>query len=559
MNNQITRPIAQLLRFRCIGFAVPQANRMIISTVVGAILAGTGIGTWAGGRVSVSPQPVLAQTDTSSLFWPAARQLVQGQMDLLERMEQAFNSADYNRMRAIRAEFILHETAVDRFLRSQYRLPSLLCGRDGVNQGDTGNLTAEQAQTYCALYASTQALVPIRLWIAERLLMMTTLSDIRPLPLVTGEWVRDPATGVRTWQRGDLSVPGQPRFAPAPDLPPPTTVVVGRPTKQPIANYDPPFQPAIAPPQPATAQMEAAKTRLAQVRATFPAETQFVDARRRTEAAEQLTYGLSPQESQIYSQFARLPNSGVARILPGETYRVPVNTLRNRLATPILERYPFAALADPRSPQFPVPANLQNRLAPPELERYPFVPLPRRTNQFTPRLAIQLEDSQFQMVQQSGFDYGFMADLGQVPLEAVKPDLSNVSLPSAVRQFFLTYRPPTELAALQADQRRFMAGKMDAAWNLDKPLVMAAPVALNHTYVVRSLQFQMPDVITFNRRVVGRDRRNLEALLQMQSSDLLVAFRPINRRFDGTYVVQWRVLSQFPNPQIVDLSKYVQQ
>jgi hypothetical protein len=36
-----------------------------------------------------------------------------------------------------------------------------------------------------------------------------------------------------------------------------------------------------------------------------------------------------------------------------------------------------------------------------------------------------------------------------------------------------------------------------------------------------------------------------------------VAFRPVNRRPDGSYTVLWRVLNQFPDPQIEDLEKYV--
>ena len=42
----------------------------------------------------------------------------------------------------------------------------------------------------------------------------------------------------------------------------------------------------------------------------------------------------------------------------------------------------------------------------------------------------------------------------------------------------------------------------------------------------------------------------------MPAKDLLVVFRPVKSRENGTYTVLWRVLGEFPEPNVTDLDRY---
>jgi hypothetical protein len=71
-------------------------------------------------------------------------------------------------------------------------------------------------------------------------------------------------------------------------------------------------------------------------------------------------------------------------------------------------------------------------------------------------------------------------------------------------------------------------------------------------------QFQLPEVILRGESISRAQRRKLDQILMTPSSDVLVAFRPVNQRFDGSYTVLWRLLNQFPDPQIADLEDYLE-
>ena len=481
-------------------------------------------------RQTVAAAETEAENDStgsiqSQDFWPTAQQLIQEQIFLIARIEKAIAGPDPNQVRAVQGQLTLHRGAVDRFLKGRYPIPKFLCG-PVANPTDnllanSSDLTLPQKQAYCALYASTQQLEPLAAVLDRRLYMLSTLAEVKPLPLVTGEWSSN--AGVPTLGRPNLGAPAKP-LAPAVNLPP-TEPLLGRPTKQPIADYVPPVQPAIVPPEDAAPALQAAKRLLAQAQAVFPDLTQFRDPGQDEQRTDRLKYELYPPEVQLYKQFLAQPNTGIARILPASFYHSQ-------------------------------PQQLQNRLVPTVAERFPFAPLPQRSEGLNPRLTLQIAEGQFQIVP-SGLDYGFMVDLGDVPLEdlsALPPE--KVKLPVQTRQFFFSYRPPNDLAALQVDRRRFLTGKV-GNFVLKEPLFSAAPAVVGHTYLLRSLQFNLPKLITEGQPITRDRRRYLDQLLAMQSSDVLVAFQPVSRRSDGSYTVLWRVLAQFPDPQIQDLDQYV--
>lgn len=459
-------------------------------------------------------------------FWPPAQELVQEQINLIANIEQVLVSPDPNQVRLVRGQIFLHTFAVDRLLKRYYQIPSVLCGvipGEFDNVPPIGSLDENQVKAYCALYASTQKLDSIRPILDRRLAMLDQVAEVvEPLPLVTGEIRRDRILGIPRIERGDLSVPATPRLSPLPDLPPAPPPLIGRTAKQPIANYEPPFPPAIAPPGQAATPLLAAQKFLTQARRFFPSGTEFIEPDRVANINQLNAYNIYPATLQPYRQFLTLPNTGVAQILPAEFYRQDPNLLRNRL--------------------IPTPAEIIN-----------FPTLFNPINRFTPRLKLQINNDNFQLVNQS-LDYGFLVNLGNLPIENIDTTLTR--FPNQTEKFFLDYRPPNQLEALQVDRRRFLTGKQQD-FGLSQPILTESPVVLNHTYLLRTIQFELPDFIITGEPLTNNQQRNLNLFLETPSIDLLIAFQPVYRRLDGSYIVLWRIIKQFPNPEIKDLEKYI--
>ena len=132
--------------------------------------------------------------------------------------------------------------------------------------------------------------------------------------------------------------------------------------------------------------------------------------------------------------------------------------------------------------------------------------------------------------------------------------LENIS--TEKKELFFNYQPPTKLSKLQIEQRKFITGKHKYMIG-KQPVSNRAEIKLNHTYLVRNLQFKLPGIIVNNQLLTRKQRRYLDQLLEMQSSDIILAFRPVRRRYNGSYTVIWRVLQELPEPQIDDLEDYL--
>lgn len=488
-------------------------------------------------------------------FWPHAQRLVQQQLDLINRIQQAIASPDLYRVEAVRGQLILQTGAVERFLKSQYATPTLLCSNGTSSPDVPADLSLPQREVYCALYASTQQLKPVVSLLERRLPMLAGLAAPNTLPSPNEPLSSSPL---------NFRNPVKPRFATGADLPVSEPPVIGRLAKTPVSEYQQPFQPAILPPQQATTALSAARERLLSTRSAFGASVRIIDPAQTPEIVDRSTYDLSPLELQQYAKFLAQPNTGIARVLLVESYRPDPNQLRNRLQPTVAERFPFVALG-------------------------------QSTSGLIARFAMQIEDGNFQ-VPFSGLDYGFMVNLGEVPLENLNATLKNVSsISPEQREFFLNYSPPNQLEALQIDRRRLLIGKDGEALvappglrpaSSDAPLSGAAlltlsfpstrddgsqaafpavrlpastqaPLVPNNTYLVRLFQFQLPEVILRGESISRAQRRYLDQILETPSSDVLVAFQPVKQRFDGSYTVIWRLLNQFPDPKITDLEDYV--
>ncbi len=440
---------------------------------------------------SASTNSTAPVVDPSHDYWLEAQKLAQNHLILLNRIERSLAGSDASRLRAMRGQIFLQTSAVDRFLKSSYPAPDVLCASNPANGGagsvaGTDAISLEEAQVYCALYSSARDLQPLRAQLDRR----------------SGMVAADP-TLVRA--RPSSSDPDQSRLTPDSSL------------RSPIEMTNP-VLPAIQPPDDSLEIVRSSRNRLMQVESAFPVAVRFA-VPTQVMQSDQTSYDLYPQESQPYTSFLSQPNTGITRLLPIEAYRTASSAIENRLAPTVAEQLPFTTLM-------------------------------QRSDGLSPRLAIRIEGDNFQIVQ-TDLDYGFMTDLGEVAIETLVPTPSEkVSSLSDALQFFYNYRPPLELEAIQADRRRFSEKMNDL--NLSQ-----ATAALNRTYLVRSIQFKVPEIITSGRSLLPRERFFLKDLLNTPSSDLLFAFRPVSRRADGSYTVLWKILTQFSDPQIRDLDRYV--
>ncbi len=452
-------------------------------------------------------------------FYTTTSQLLQQQIYLIGLLEEAFTSPDANKIRSARGKLIIQTTQIEGFLKRQYPNSQKLCSSQG-NFSDLSSIPVQlnesTVQIYCSLYASSQELWKLRPVIDQLLSRRGEITLVRDLPLVSGERQLDPVLPIAPLQRPHLGKPAIPLANREPDLTAPPLRIIGKTQKTAIANYVPPMQPAITAPIDALNHLQAANQFLQIAQAAFPHQ------RKAVAAFNSLTDHSNSSEQKISANFLKLPNTGMVQVLPDLAYRRQPNTVQNRLQANI-NGYPF-------------PLGVETK------------------GSFIPSLPLQVVGENFQLVPENA-DYGFMVDVGDLPLEKLDGKLQTIS--KSTRDFFLNYQPPRQLESLQVDKRRFLTGK-DQEWNQSQIILTGAKAQLNRTYLVRSLQFQLPEIILNRQPISRRNSRLKEQLAQVPSSDTIVAFRAVSRHQDGSYTILWRVLNQLPAPQIEDLEKYVQ-
>jgi hypothetical protein len=113
-----------------------------------------------------------------------------------------------------------------------------------------------------------------------------------------------------------------------------------------------------------------------------------------------------------------------------------------------------------------------------------------------------------------GVDFGLMANIGDVPLELLSADAEAV-------RFAASFKPPTLEADARAAHRSFWEpGRREGEFVYKTRL----PVAVGSTYVARCVDYG--------------------------NSDLLVAFRVLRKDSDGSVVLLWKMLQEFPTPTL---------
>lgn len=279
----------------------------------------------------------LAVASTDEHFYTEASSLVQQQLDLITRIQQALVSPDANQMRAVRGQLIIQTKTVAGFLKRYDYKAQNLCQQQ-ANSPLSGQLSASQTKIYCALSASSQELLKLSPVLDQLLSRRGELGLVRPLPLVSGEHKSDPILTIAPTQHPNLGKPATPlssrELNPLPQQSttatfPSALPIIGIVGKTAIANYKPPKQTAIAPPDAAIKILANAKQLLTTAQIVFPPKTKFRDAQETATALERFAYAVDPQEPQTYAQFLQLPRTGIFRALRASAKERPLNTIWN--------------------------------------------------------------------------------------------------------------------------------------------------------------------------------------------------------------------------------------
>ncbi|MEM7726791.1 MAG: hypothetical protein AAF208_10525 [Cyanobacteria bacterium P01_A01_bin.45] len=478
---------------------------------------------------------------------------MQDQINLVARIEKSMLIADPNRIRVVRGQLFHQSKLVERFIGKYRKNSSINCKSTNkfASQlkvevsSSPKNVRESQQQIYCALNSYNQGLLKMSP-ILDRLLSRRGESAmVRRLPLVNGERVFHPVLSLSQIQKPLLRRPATPFATLEPNLNLPFYETIGSKVKKSLSNYNQPLQPAIAQPPETFAIFDTLNNNLNLAKSAFPSSNRFQDPRETDAALNSFTYKIDSQELQTYAKFLEIPSTGIFRVLHHHVYQRKLNHLQNRLLR--------SSIKNLRASDGVTLEHQHNDL---------FPTLNKSKSGFISILPLQLvnglpSDSnsthQFGILGK-GIDYNFMIDIGDISLENL--DASLKKIPPQIRNFILSYQPPKQLYDLQVDQRRFFTGKyppIDSSFQV----LATAPAKLNHTYLVRTFQFQLPEIIARSQVISQRQRGYLDQLLKMQSSDIIVAFRPVRRRSDGSYTVLWRVIKHFDNPVINDLEKYV--
>lgn len=138
----------------------------------------------------------------------------------------------------------------------------------------------------------------------------------------------------------------------------------------------------------------------------------------------------------------------------------------------------------------------------------------RLTHEYGYGSDLELQQEQLQ-VGFAGADFGFMLDLGDVPLEGVSEETEAV-------RFMASYRTPSPEPEARAAYRQFAGreGHEAGPWTYKSRL----PVVVGHTYALRSINYR--------------------------ESDVLVAFNVVRKDTDGSVILLWKLLKKYPKPTL---------
>jgi hypothetical protein len=112
----------------------------------------------------------------------------------------------------------------------------------------------------------------------------------------------------------------------------------------------------------------------------------------------------------------------------------------------------------------------------------------------------------------AGANYGFLADLGDIPLATVTTETAELN-------FLVSYQPPTKEPEVRAEQRKSFKYETENATYQSR-----VPASPGHVYVLRAISFD--------------------------DADVLVAFKIHRKETDGSLIIFWNLLKNFEKPKL---------
>jgi hypothetical protein len=437
-------------------------------------------------------------------FWPEAEKILATQATWFNRAEIAVSTPDPLVNQILSTKLLMQLRSMDLFVQRYDRHGAIWCqSTQATERLTTAGLDANQLETYCAIAKLSRELMPLRERLTQRSSQFNSQRTIAAQPLFFTQSNRGKLFPTSIEQ---VNLTAQSPAAPSTQiLVHPQMVGVQR-VKQLTANYRPAVAPAIAPPTDLISLINRGREQLVTIQSAIPAQSQSFSTQSvqvfKPATPTVSKYAVRDSETAIYQSLLEQPNTGIGRVYAAQSFVAD----RNRLT----------------------PAN---------------IPMP---------FGLRIEDGQFRITGEA-LNYGFVTDLGATDLgelDLADDQFTARRIRPELPELFRTYAPPQSLAAIQQHQRRFMIGK-------DTPLSSAISAQLNRTYVMRLVQYQLPELVTSGRPLASGDRGQLKNLLAHQGSDRLIAFRPVIQRNDGSYTVVWKVLDTQVAPQITDLENYV--
>ena len=113
----------------------------------------------------------------------------------------------------------------------------------------------------------------------------------------------------------------------------------------------------------------------------------------------------------------------------------------------------------------------------------------------------------------AGANFGYLADIGDFPIEEITLDHPGV-------QFLAAFVTPSTEPEARAQQRLSGSGFTTGGFTYRR----AVPVETNKIYVLRSVNYSQ--------------------------SDVLVAFRTVRQDTDGSLIILWKMLNKYPKPEL---------
>jgi hypothetical protein len=110
----------------------------------------------------------------------------------------------------------------------------------------------------------------------------------------------------------------------------------------------------------------------------------------------------------------------------------------------------------------------------------------------------------------AGADYGFIADLGNIPLASITEETGEIN-------FLVSYKPPIKETEIRSEQRKAFNYETETATYRSRVFV-----SVGHTYALRAISFG--------------------------NADLLVAFKIFRKDADGSLIIFWKLLKNFEKP-----------